>query len=804
VTHSTALYRTLRSLPASIAHLHLAIGLCLALGVPVVSLGVVQQKRPVNPKNRAPSQRSVPVNVPNPAQELTQRLQAAARAQQTNDPNAIAQANQKVIAQALRMMAELRLLDATLPQAVGLFKRSLEFEEHTDAHLQLAVAYLRLKQPRDAIEETEKVIFTSPANATAWNIKGKAWMMLRDYENGAKYLARSLALKGDMETAYSLATCFLALKQKDKAGMVFDDMVRNAGERGSLHVLFGRAYRDANYMDDAVREFKRALQVDPKTPHANYFIGLIRLIQNEWAPLPEIRDSMNAELKINPRDYLANYVLGVFASNAKEYQVSEAHLDIAAAEQPGSPEPWLYKGLNAYSQGDNQRAEELLRKAVELTGADEARSHYQIRKAYVALGRILIQSGRKEEAAVWMQKARKVQQLGMGESQQSIAEAFATKGVGMGAVMPYVSSESEEKAIPVAAADPTARLDPSALNSTNLSEKEKQLTVQHETRLRAILGSSYNDLGTTKARQRQYQPALTYFLEAERWDPNIPNLMRNIGIAALRVNNFPETVRVLSKHVEANPQDDTARGMLGIALYMTDAHAEAVKTISPLGDKVMADTGLAYAWAASLAKTGQLQEATRVLEALEKQSLAGDTWLLVGQTWNELGNHDRAILAFRKALEQNPDLPKAHYYSGIAHIKADRPADAVPEFEAELRIDPNDADAKYNLGYAYLRQTRTKDAVAMFESVIASNPSHANAHYQLGKILLEQDQVDEAIRHLETAAQLRPEQDFVLYQLQAAYRKAMRKEDADRTLAAYKELKARNRAKTLPEPTEPQ
>jgi tetratricopeptide (TPR) repeat protein len=577
-------------------------------------------------------------------------------------------------------------------------------------------------------------------------------------------------------------------------------MVANAGERGSLHVKFGRAYRDAGYMDDAVKEFRRALQIDPKTLHANYFIGLIRLIKNEWAPLPEIRDSMLAELKINPRHYLANYVLGVFASNAKDYAASERYLSVAVEEQPLSPEPWLYKGLNAYSQGKMDEAEALLRKAVALTGNDEARSHYQIRKAYIALGRILIQSGRREEATEWMQKARRVQQLGMNESQQSIAETFASAGVGMGAVLPYIPPEERTAPQPMGEVDITAPLDDATL--TKMPEQERKLTLAHDKQLRVILGTSYNDLGTAHARSQQYSSALNYFREAERWDRSIPNLVRNIGVAAFRTGEYAETVRALSEQVQQQPADDAARSMLGIAYFMTGAFAEAVRTISPLGEKASAEPGLTYAWAASLAKQGNAIEAAKILGGLQEEGLDADTLLLVGQTWSDIGDHPRALGVFRKALERNPRIPKAHYYSGIALIKTDKPMEAGAEFEAELQIHPDDPDARYNLGYAYLRQARFDDAVTQFNQVLARYPEHANAQYQLGKILLDQGKVGESIIHLEQAAKLSPEQDFVLYQLQAAYRKAERNDDAERTLAAYKALKAKNRERTVPEPNE--
>ncbi len=50
-------------------------------------------------------------------------------------------------------------------------------------------------------------------------------------------------------------------------------------------------------------------------------------------------------------------------------------------------------GTECLDEDDYKRAETILRKAVELTGRDEARYNYQIRRAYIDLGSILSSSG---------------------------------------------------------------------------------------------------------------------------------------------------------------------------------------------------------------------------------------------------------------------------------------------------------------------------------------------------------------------------------------------------------------------------
>jgi tetratricopeptide (TPR) repeat protein len=734
--------------------------------------------------------------------ELNRRLVTARAAQDSGNLNSVVQANGKLLALALRELGDLRLLEEAFPEAAELYRRSLDFEDFISAHEGLAVAYISLKQPTAAISEADRAIAADPNRARAWNLKGKAAMLTKDYKSASQALARSLALKGDMETAYSLAMCQLALKDKARAQMVFRDMIAaSGGDRASLHILFGRAYRDANMREDAIREFRRALELDPKVPHAHYFIGLMALMLNEWAPLPEIRQEMQAELKYHPRDYLANYVMGVFTSNDKDYDRSNGYLTIATEEQPRSPEPWIYLGLNESSRGNAKLAETYLRKAIELTGTDESRSHYQIRKAYVALGRILIQSGRKEEAAQWMAKARAVQALGLQESQQTIAAVFSDAGVGMGAVMPYISPEEEERSIAASPVDATAQINAAQFTKAKLNPKETEAALQQEKALREILATAYNDLGTAEARQKDYVHARDHFAQAEKWNPDIPGLTRNLGLAAAKIDDHPTAVHALSKQLQAQPDDQVARALLGISLFMTEKFADAANTIAPLGDLAARDPALAYPWAASLARIGKLKEAAAVAERAEREQLAPEHLLLLAQLWTDLGDTDHAVRDYQRALEVDPKLRFAHYKAGLAWLRGGKPAEAQKEFEAELAMYPDDPNTLYNLGFAHQQQGDDEGAKKMFESALARNPNHANAQYQLGKMLLDAGQVKPAIEHLEAAARLSPDIDYIHYQLQVAYRKDDRMADAERELQLYKDVKAKNRDKQLPQPT---
>jgi tetratricopeptide (TPR) repeat protein len=182
----------------------------------------------------------------------------------------------------------------------------------------------------------------------------------------------------------------------------------------------------------------------------------------------------------------------------------------------------------------------------------------------------------------------------------------------------------------------------------------------------------------------------------------------------------------------------------------------------------------------------------------KRKKLPAETLLLVGQLWIDIGDYARAVEVLRRASQSDASLPKAHFYTGLAQLRANHFDDAVTEFKTELASVPSDPDTEYDLGFTYLQLSQWDLAVDAFRTVISSHPEHANAQYQLGKVLLRKGEVREAIPHLEQAARLIPDADYVHYQLQAAYRKDSRKEEADRELQLYKETKARSHNRETP------
>ena len=765
--------------------------------------GWCAQTRPASSAQK--NQRSTPPKTParrstaaanSDDQELKLRYQAAQEAAAKGDADAVIAANKRVAAIALRQLGNLRLLQSAAPQAAETLRESLALEDSLETRLALALAALGADQPDESLGQTDKVLLTDRGNARAWFISGKAWMAKGDYKAAANALQSALKLKDDPNTRFALAMAYLDAKEKPAAETIFKQMLADYGERAIWHVVIAGAYRDSGNNDDAAREFRKAIAIDNGIDHAHFFLGLTLLQQNHWSQTEDSMAEFREAVRLDPEDQSSNFYLGAGEAEYKEFDSSNRHLLKAIEKDPSVPEVWQYLGLNAFQQQKNKEAREYLEKAIQTTGKDEARNNFGIKKSYIALSRIEFSEGNKEKAQQYSQKARELQNRSLAVTAESITETMEQSGMGQApAVMPHSNLPKEQAQAPEIV-DPTARVSGGSLNPEQAKE-----VADLEARLRKLLSSSFNDWGTAEARQGMFAFALEHFQEAEKWDDTTPGLMRNVGLAALRMNNEAEAVRAFQKQVATDPADLQTRARLAMMLYSASKYPEAAAQFAAIGDAVYEDPGMAYAWGFSLTRTRQYKQATVVLDRLMQHPLPPEVLVSVGDLYGTLEFYEPAIAAYRKAIEENPAVPRSHYKLGAALIRLDRSSEAVPELQQALKEEPNDPDVQYNLAYALLQTSQKDQAVALLQNITAAHPDHPQAQYELGKTLLEDGKLQDAVQHLELAAKLDPERDYIHYQLQVAYRRVGRAADADNELKIYREIKARKRdSVVLPKP----
>lgn len=595
--------------------------------------------------------------------DLTSRLEAAMDARNSGDPVRIRQASARVIALGLVEMAKVRLDEKAYGEATTLCEESLEFEDTAQTRIETAISDLYANKPSEAVKQASLATELDPQNSLAWTIRGESLLRAQDYVPATLALKRALEIEPDAESAYSLGIALLGMDNKEAAAKTFTQFLGLTGDFGWSRVLVGRAYQEQAFMQEARTQYEKAVLLDPATPNAHYFWALNLLKENSWTPTPEVYQHLGNELRLNPRHFEANYMLGSLSLNAGDYKKADQYLRLATEVSPSLPEAWVLLGLNAKHSNATRSAELYFRKAIALAANSELNEHLEVRKAYYGLGRILVASSRKREGLALLNKARELEAQVIVQDQKKLAaKRGQNKEEDSEVAAPYipesdldprpsVSALSTNGPLTTAAAPIGRRIEPAASAQKGRAEK----------RLEAVLGSSFNDLATAEALEEEYDLAYRHYREAASWDARIPGLQRNLGLAAFFAGKPAEAISLLSKVIAQAPSDAHARAVLGMAYAATQNFTRAVQTITPIANQALQDQQLGFAWAKSLAKTGNKNRATHALHELEKADAnpSVDHLIQFGQLWQGLGETDHAAASFRRALQIDPENAEA-------------------------------------------------------------------------------------------------------------------------------------------------
>jgi tetratricopeptide (TPR) repeat protein len=144
------------------------------------------------------------------------------------------------------------------------------------------------------------------------------------------------------------------------------------------------------------------------------------------------------------------------------------------------------------------------------------------------------------------------------------------------------------------------------------------------------------------------------------------------------------------------------------------------------------------------AHQGHLEEAVKE---------CGETITLISATLAkvpELPSLDETRRTYRDSLKL------AHNDRGGALAMLGRSNEALPEFEAVVRLDPEFADGQNNLANVLLASHRESEAIDHYRDAIRLQPGFATAHNNLGLALERLGRTAEAIREYEEALKLDP------------------------------------------------
>ncbi len=322
---------------------------------------------------------------------------------------------------------------------------------------------------------------------------------------------------------------------------------------------------------------------------------------------------------------------------------------------------------------------------------------------------------------------------------------------------------------------------------------------KREGHLRRILAVAYNDWGTTQAKNGDYHGALGLFSEGEHWDPTAPGLMRNLGMAAFELGDYSRSESAFTAALAGEGRQNSAeRGkievLLGLSQFLQKQYEPAAKAFGSAPDATFSDAHATYAWAFSLAHLNNPQQASSVLGRLVTMPISPSERALACQVYDQIEEYEESVSCFKRVLQEDSNVARAHFELGAALIHLGLPAEAITELRTEVASGDQQPEVAYYLAYALNETQGKEEAEQILRKVVEKQPNYTEAQYLLGKILLEKGDTKESIGHLQQAVTMAPDEPFIHYQLQLAYKRDGREADATREMQIYSELKAKARS----------
>ncbi|BCU13437.1 tetratricopeptide repeat protein [Microcystis aeruginosa] len=150
-------------------------------------------------------------------------------------------------------------------------------------------------------------------------------------------------------------------------------------------------------------------------------------------------------------------------------------------------------------------------------------------------------------------------------------------------------------------------------------------------------------------------------------------------------------------------------------------------------------------------------------KAIEINPQYAEAYFNRGNVYHDLKEYDKAIKDYNKAIEINPQYDYAYYNRGIVYSDLKEYDKAIKDYNKAIEINPQNAEAYYNRGNVYLELKEYDKAIKDYNKAIEINPQYAYAYNNRGYVYRELKEYDKAIKDYNKAIEINPQYDYAYY-----------------------------------------
>jgi tetratricopeptide (TPR) repeat protein len=297
------------------------------------------------------------------------------------------------------------------------------------------------------------------------------------------------------------------------------------------------------------------------------------------------------------------------------------------------------------------------------------------------------------------------------------------------------------------------------------------------------------NLGLVRQEQGRLDEAISSFEKALALKPRLRGANLFLALAQYKLGHFDLALAAIRKETAVYPKDASAWMWLGVIEMGAEQPEEAAAALdkaarlAPDNVDILYHRGQAHLLVSKNSYAQMFKndpKSWRVLQVLAQASSDADRPL-------------EAITEYEEAIKLAPTQPGLHEALGSEYRAAGKPQEAEAAFLRELQIDQFNALARYKLGVLTIEKGDGAKAKELIEAALRQKPGIRHSDYNLGRaeMLLGNDAA--AAQHLQRSTSAPGSDPEVIqqawYQLGIVYRRLRRMDDAQRAIATFQRLK---------------
>jgi tetratricopeptide (TPR) repeat protein len=226
--------------------------------------------------------------------------------------------------------------------------------KNASAYTRRGIAYAKLKQYTESINDFTKVIEWHPNLPSSYYHRGLSFYHLEHYESSIQDFTETIRLNPNHESSYFVrGGAYGKLEQYTKAIHDFTKAIALNPQDTKVYYVRGFAYYKLKQYTKAIKDYTTTIVLDPK--HVDAYIDRANAYGKLKQYTKAIQDYTQL-IRLNPNDLKAYIYRGISYYRLGEYTKAIPDCTKAISFDPKNVDAYYYRGLSYYKLSNNSLA----------------------------------------------------------------------------------------------------------------------------------------------------------------------------------------------------------------------------------------------------------------------------------------------------------------------------------------------------------------------------------------------------------------------------------------------------------------